>query len=134
MVRGIVSVRDGLFYRSAEIQPRYLDSFSTGMVARLSQRKHSCFLLKLEGIISSPQPTTVVPGSVRLHANVPVVQWQDTQSLIGRSQFNSGQALHANTFQDQKMSSRSGNRTPGASVTGSNVTNYTNRDRALLLT
>ena len=29
------------------------------------------------------------------------------------------------------MSSRSGNRTPGASVTGSNVTNYTNRDRAL---
>ena len=30
------------------------------------------------------------------------------------------------------MSSRSGNRTPGASVTGSNVTNYTNRDRALI--
>ena len=29
------------------------------------------------------------------------------------------------------MSSRSGNRTPGASVTGSNVTNYTNRDWAL---
>ena len=27
-----------------------------------------------------------------------------------------------------KKSSRSGNRTPGASVTGSNVTNYTNRD------
>ena len=30
-----------------------------------------------------------------------------------------------------KRSSRSGNRTPGASVTGSNVTNYTNRDKAL---
>ena len=27
-----------------------------------------------------------------------------------------------------KRSSRSGNRTPGASVTGSNVTNYTNRE------
>ena len=32
------------------------------------------------------------------------------------------------------MSSRSGNRTPGASVTGSNVTNYTNRDTALTST
>ena len=30
---------------------------------------------------------------------------------------------------NQKKNSRSGNRTPGASVTGSNVTNYTNRDR-----
>jgi hypothetical protein len=29
---------------------------------------------------------------------------------------------------NNKNSSRSGNRTPGASVTGSNVTNYTNRD------
>ena len=67
-------MRDGLFYRSAEIQPRYLDSFSTGMVARLSQRKHSCFLLKIEGIISSPQTNTVVLGLARLHANVPVVQ------------------------------------------------------------
>ena len=31
-----------------------------------------------------------------------------------------------------KRSSRSGNRTPGASVTGSNVTNYTNRELALV--
>ena len=32
-----------------------------------------------------------------------------------------------------KKSSRSGNRTPGASVTGSNVTNYTNRELALVV-